>query len=69
MDYEMQEMMMLANQLFAAVLVVNNIKIIFNTRSGTKATTYHFKNVPRHVMCASGFLGCKNAEDIVSATP
>ena len=69
MDYEMQEMLMLVNQLFAAVLAVNNIKIVFNTRSGIKDTTRHFKNVPRHIMCASGFLGCKNAKDYISATP
>ena len=69
MDYEMQEMTMLANQLFAAVLATNNIKIVFNTRCGIHDTTRHFKNVPRHAMCASGFLGCENAENIVSATP
>ncbi len=69
MDYEMQEMTMLVNQLFAAVLAANNIKIVFNTRSGIQATTRHFKNVPRHIMCASGFLGCENAEDPISTTP
>ncbi len=69
MDYEMQEMLMLANLMFAAVLAVNHIKIVFNTRSGIQATTRHFKNVPRHVMCASGFLGCEKAEDAISATP
>lgn len=69
MDYEMQEMIMLVNQLFAAVLAANNIKIVFNTRSGIQATNCHFKNVPRHVMCASGFLGCENVEDSISATP
>ena len=69
MDYEMQEMMMLANQLFAAVLAANNIKIVFNTRNGISSTACHFRNVPRHIMCASGFLGCKNAEDAISAAP
>lgn len=69
MDYEMQEMTMLANQLFAAVLAANNIKIVFNTRNGIQATTCHFKNVPRHVMCASGFLGCAHAENTISAAP
>lgn len=69
MDYEMQEMMMLANQLFAAVLAVNDIKIVFNTRNGIRATTCCFKNVPRHIMCASGFLGCENAKDTLSAAP
>ncbi len=69
MDNEMQEMMMLANQLFAAVLVANNIKIVFNTRSGNSSISYHFGNIPRNVMCASGFLGCKNSKDVVSASP
>ena len=69
MDCEMQEMMMLTNQLFAAALVANNIKIVFNTRSGIQSTTRHFKNVPRHVICASGFLGCENATDSITATP
>lgn len=69
MDDEMQDMMMLANQLFAAALVANNIKIVFNTRSGIRSTIRHFKNVPRHVVCASGFLGCENAEDPISTTP
>ncbi len=69
MDYEMQEMTMLVNQLFAAVLAANNIKIVFNTRSGLQTTTRHFKNVPRHIMCASGFLGCEISEDPISTTP
>lgn len=69
MDWEMQDMLMLANQLFAAVLAVNGIKIVFNTRSGIQATTRHFKNVPRHVMCASGFLGCRKVENAISAMP
>lgn len=69
MDYEMQEAMMLVNQLFAAVLVANNIKIVFNTRSGSKQLVHQFKNVPRHVMCASGFLGCENSKSINTAAP
>lgn len=69
MDYEMQEMTMLANQLFAAVLAANNIKIVFNTRSGSQSTIRHFKNIPRHVMCASGFLGCESVGDSISTTP
>lgn len=69
MDFEMQEMIMLANQLFVATLVVNNIKIIFNTRNGTLNTLNCFKHVPRHVMCASGFLGCDNSSDIFSSSP
>lgn len=69
MDNELQAVMMLANQLFAAYLAVNGIKIVFNTRCGSSKTIHFFKNIPRHVMCASGFLGCKNCEDPLSAAP
>lgn len=69
MDCELQEMLMLVNQLFAAYLAVNGIKIVFNTRNTSKTTVCHFKNIPCHIMCASGFLGCKKAEDIITAAP
>ena len=69
MDKEMQEMIMLINQLFAAALAANGVKIVFNTRNGSKFTTKYFENIPKQVMCASSFLGCNNAKDIFSATP
>lgn len=69
MDPELQEMTMLSNQLFAAVLAVNGVKIVFNTRSGGESTIRRFKNVPRHIMCASGFLGCRRSEDMIDASP
>lgn len=69
MDLEMQEMIMLVNQLFSAVLAVNNIKLVFNTRNGNSTTADHFKHIPRHVMCASGFLGCNNEKNAIAAAP
>ncbi len=67
MDDELQEMLMLANQLFAACLAVNGVKIVFNTRNGNIDTLYNFRHIPRNIMCASGFLGCKNSSDYLSA--
>lgn len=61
MDIELQNLIMLANQLFAAVLVYHDIKIVFNTRSPSSATNNNFIHVPRNIMCISGFLGCKNS--------
>lgn len=69
MDYEFQSMLMLANQLFAAVLAANGVKIVLNTRNGSHDSLMHFKNIPRHIMCASGFLGCRNAGNAVAAAP
>lgn len=69
MDHELQSMLMLANQLFAAVLAVNGVKLVFNTRNGSTATVKHFRNIPRHIMCASGFLGCANADDATTVAP
>lgn len=62
MDYEMQSFIMLANQLFGAVLAVNGIKIIFNTRVGNNETISLLRNIPIGVMCSSGFLGCYNSK-------
>ena len=67
MDYELQSMLMLANQIFAAVLAVNGVKIVFNTRNGSVNTLKHFRNIPRHIMCASGFLGCQNTSNAINA--
>lgn len=68
MDIEMQEAMMLANHMFAAVLASEGIKLAFNTRCGSFYTQKIFQNIPRNIMCASGFLGCSNASDISSAS-
>ncbi len=67
MDVGLQETLILANHLFAAYLVVNGIKVIFNTRTASTKTLEAFNNIPRGVMCASGFLGCKNATNFSTA--
>lgn len=69
MDIELQETILLANHLFAAVLASRGIKLVFNTRCGLTRTQYSFRNIPPHIMCASGFLGCANSSDIISASP
>ncbi len=58
MDSEMQELILLANQLYAAVLAVNNIKLVANTRCGSRQTQKFFRHIPRNVIWASSFLGC-----------
>lgn len=58
MDEEFQKSILLLNQLYMAILAVNNIKIIFNTRSGSLNCDNLFNNVPQGTMVASGFLGC-----------
>jgi hypothetical protein len=63
MDVELQKVIMLANQLFIAVLAVNGVKIVLNTRSGNKDTLSCFRYIPRGVVCASGFLGCEKSKD------
>lgn len=67
MDEEWQEFMFLQNQLFLAVLAINEIKIAINTRSAGLDVSRLFSNVPCGATVASGFLGCdtmKNAEDL-----
>lgn len=68
MDIEMQYLILLANQLFMAILAVNGIKIIFNTRIASNETIKSFDNIPRGVMCGSGFLGCTKASSIFYAS-
>lgn len=63
MDIEWQRLIMLANQLFAAVLAVNGIKLIFNTRCGSRSTWDCLKQIPDGIMAISGFLGCSNAHN------
>ena len=58
MDEEWQRIIALLNQLFLAVLAVNGVKIVFNSRSAGLSTNDIFKNVPQNIMVASGFLGC-----------
>ena len=59
MDFEYQNLIMLINQLFGAILAINGIKIIINTRSGDIKTLINFKSIPQKIMCASSFFGCE----------
>lgn len=66
MDEPWQAFIMLLNQLFGAILAVNGIKIIANTRCGTVHSQRYLQAVPQRVACASGSLGCtpvKSPED------
>lgn len=58
MDASWQASIMLLNQLFGAVLAVNSIKIIANTRCGSPQSQRYLQAVPKRVACASGSLGC-----------
>ena len=59
MDVPWQGFIMLLNQLFGAVLAVNGIKIIANTRCGSEASVRYLEAIPKGILCASGSLGCK----------
>ncbi len=60
MDIEFQELIIQVNQLYAAVVASQGIKIVFNTRIGYGSSDRSFCRIPRNIMCASGFLGCKS---------
>ena len=57
MDLEWQKAIIYLNQLAMAVLAVNGIKIVCNTRAGTSETLEMFRYIPSNVMVASGFRG------------
>ncbi|MCF0132315.1 MAG: DUF4417 domain-containing protein [Blautia sp.] len=63
MDVEFQKLALLANQLYAAVLAVNNIKLVANTRCGSNMTQRYLRQIPRNVIWASSFLGCDKTSD------
>ena len=63
MDYEWQLFTILINQLYAAVLAVNNIKIAFNTRIGSIESIISYNSIPKNVLCVSSFLGCKKDKE------
>lgn len=67
MDEELQELIILVNQLFMAILAVNGVKIVFNTRCGSKRSLRCFANVPQGIMCISGFLGCSVSNNYFEA--
>lgn len=58
MDKEWQELIILLNQLYSAILVVNRIKLLLNTRVGSNDNLILFSNYPKNIICVSGFLGC-----------
>lgn len=60
MDDEWQNLIMLINQLFLAVLACNKIKIIPNARIGSQASINNLKSIPPNVIWATSFLGCEN---------
>lgn len=62
MDREWQELIILLNQLYGAILVVNGIKIVINTRIGSLININLYKSLPKNVICISSFLGCKRED-------
>jgi hypothetical protein len=60
MEKEWEDLLMLLNQLFMAILAVNGVKVVLNTRSGSEDSLKNFSHIPKGVMCASGTLGCEN---------
>lgn len=59
MELEWKLFVVTLNQLFNAILAINDIKIVLNTRSSDLPHDIVFSNYPKNVMCASSFLGCK----------
>lgn len=58
MDREWQDVIMLANLLYAAILGANGVKIIPNLRIGQTNNIENLNGIPPKVMWAAGFLGC-----------
>lgn len=61
MDEEWQSLIILINQLFMAVLCVNGIKCIPNTRIANPSTLELLTKLPHNIIYASSFLGCKSS--------
>lgn len=57
-DEERQDALLLLNRLHMAILAINGAKLIANTRIGGRKTLRSLQSLPKHIMCASGFLGC-----------
>lgn len=57
MDIEWQRVIMLLNLLATAVLAINGIKIVMNTRIGSRQTLEVLMRMPRGVIAVSGFRG------------
>ena len=67
MDIELQETIMLLNSLYIAVLGVNGVKIVANTRCGNIITQNNLKCFPKGIIWASGFLGCAKSRNATEA--
>lgn len=67
MDIEMQNLLMLCNQLFIAILAINGIKIVMNTRNGKKDTLQNFNSIPFNIIWASSLLGCVKASNRIES--
>lgn len=57
---KMQEYLILVNHLHAAFLATKGIKLVANLRIGGEHSSKCLAGIPTNVMCASGFLSCKN---------
>ncbi len=58
MGAEWQSFIMLLQQLFLAVLYVNDVPVVANLRIGNAESASYLDGVPKGVMWAAGFLGC-----------
>ena len=59
MENDWQNLIMLANQLYLAILAANGIKVLGNLRTGSQGSLPNLKSTPCNVMWAAGFLGCE----------
>lgn len=58
MDVEWQKEIILANQLFIALLGAQGVKIVQNLRIGSEKSLQCLSNTPQGIPCATGTLGC-----------
>ena len=68
MDQEWQRAVMLINQLYTAVLAVNDVKVVQNLRCGSPETISCLSSVPPGVMCATSTLGCEDTDSELDLT-
>lgn len=64
MDEEWQDVIMLLQQLFMAVLAVNGVRVVANLRTGNARSAENLNDVPKGVMWAAGFLGCAEEDPL-----
>lgn len=60
MEAELQDLLMLVQQLFMAILAVNDIHIVPNLRTGSLGSEKNLQSIPQGVIWIAGFLGCPN---------